>query len=91
MVFVLLCNVWSSPNMALCIIAKSLQFGLVCPKVIVPEVLWFPQMQLHKPKLYCSVYLFLVFFALSNETMLFSLIVLSRSLTFNMLSEAYIF
>ena len=28
---------------------KHLHFGLVCPMDIVPEVLWFIQMQLHKP------------------------------------------
>ncbi|MEE6525370.1 hypothetical protein FKM82_025322 [Ascaphus truei] len=35
--------------------AKHLHFGLVCPKDIVPEVLWFVQMQLCKPKPCCHV------------------------------------
>ncbi|MEE6527760.1 hypothetical protein FKM82_029362 [Ascaphus truei] len=56
-VFVLICCVWFSPNVALCIMTKHLHFGLVCPKDIVPEVLWFVQMQLckHKP---CCHFLF---------------------------------
>jgi len=32
--------------------AKNLHFGLFCPKDIVPEVLWFVQMQLSKPKMF---------------------------------------
>ncbi|MEE6520624.1 hypothetical protein FKM82_018546 [Ascaphus truei] len=35
--------------------AKRLQFGLVCPKDIVPEVLCFVQMQLGKTKPCCHV------------------------------------
>ena len=38
-VFVLLCYVWFSPNVLLCIMTKHLYFGLICPNVIVPEVL----------------------------------------------------
>ncbi|MEE6509708.1 hypothetical protein FKM82_027409 [Ascaphus truei] len=42
-------------NVALCTMAKHLHFGLVCPKDIVQEVLWFVQMQLCKPKPCCHV------------------------------------
>jgi len=52
MVIVLICCVcvWrcaSCPNISI--------FGCICPKDIVPEVLWFGQMQLCKPKQCCHV------------------------------------
>ncbi|MEE6509716.1 hypothetical protein FKM82_027428 [Ascaphus truei] len=56
-VFVLICCVWFLPSVALCIVAKHLHFGLICRKDIVPEVLWFVQMQLCKPKPCCHVLL----------------------------------
>jgi len=43
------------PNVALCIMAKHLYFCLVCLKNIIPEVLWFVQMQLCKPQPCCHV------------------------------------
>lgn len=49
----LICCVWFSPNVALCIHLKHLHFGLVSPKDIVPEVLSFVQMQLCKRKPCC--------------------------------------
>ena len=39
----------------LCIMTKQLHFGLVCPKDIVPEVLWLVQMQFCKSKQCCHV------------------------------------
>lgn len=42
-VFALIYSVWFSPTMLLCIIAKHLHSGLVCPKHIATEVLWFVQ------------------------------------------------
>lgn len=49
-VFILKFCVWFSPDMALCIIAKH----LTCAKNIDPEVLWFVQIQICKPKLCCQ-------------------------------------
>ncbi len=42
--FVLMCSLRFSPNMALCLMAKHHHFGLICSKDIVLEVLWFVQM-----------------------------------------------
>ena len=53
--FVLICCVWFSPNVLLCVMTKHLHFGLVSPKDIVPEVLWSVQMQLCITKLCCHV------------------------------------
>ena len=70
---------------------EHLHCGLMCPKDIVPEVLRFVQMQLYQPKL-CRHVLFrekrLSAATLPNKPYLFSLIVLSWTLTFNMLTEA---
>jgi len=76
-----ICCIWFSSNVALCIMAKHLHFGLVCPNNI---VLWFVQMQLCKP-----IRGFLMI-TLPKKPYLFSflLIVLSWTLTFNMLTEA---
>jgi len=54
-VFALICCVWFSPNVLLCITTKHLHFGLICPKDIVPKVLLLVRMQLCKPKLCCYV------------------------------------
>lgn len=51
-VSVLICSVWLS----LCIIVKDPNSGLVCPKKnIVPDVLWFVQMQVSNSKLCCHM------------------------------------
>lgn len=42
------CALW--PNISIC--------HLVCPKEIVPKVLWFGKIQLSKPKLCCPVLFF---------------------------------
>lgn len=50
-VFILICCVWFSSNMALCSMAKHLHFSQVYPKNSLLEVLWFIEMQLCKPNL----------------------------------------
>ena len=52
-VFVLVWSIFT--NFRLGINVKHLHFGLVCPKEIVPEVLWFVQVQLYNPKSCCYV------------------------------------
>lgn len=38
-----------------CALWPNLQCGLVCPKDVVSQVLWFVHLQLYKPKLCCQV------------------------------------
>ena len=38
------------PYMSLRVTTKQLQFGLICPRDIVPEFLWFVQMQFCEPQ-----------------------------------------
>lgn len=33
--------VWFSPHVVLCIVARWLHFVVVCPKDLIPDVLWF--------------------------------------------------
>lgn len=42
-------------QISLCIMAEHLHFGLIFLNAVVPEVLWFVQLQLFKPRLCCHV------------------------------------
>lgn len=44
------------PNMVLWIMDKQIYFVLICLKAIIPEVLWYIQIQLCKPKPCCHIH-----------------------------------
>lgn len=88
--FLLICRVWFLPEMVLCIMAKHLHTGLVCPEDIVPLVLGFFLIQLYKPKLCYRVlllaifpskpYLFSLFLTVPSWTLQFSVSMLNGRL-----------
>lgn len=55
--------VFISSNVELCLMARHLHFGPTCPNKIGWNVLWFVQVQICKPKLYCHVFVLEGFFA----------------------------
>lgn len=72
--FVLIFCMFFSPNLELCIKAEHLHFVChVCLKDIFPEVSWFVQMQLYKPKIWCHVVLVRRDFLLASGSVVYDL------------------
>lgn len=72
--------------MALCIMVKYFHFRLICPKDVVPDVLWFALMKLSKPNPSCHIFWRIkgfLFAPLTNKPYFFSICLILLSWTFN--------